>query len=88
MSLYYFDARNNGRLFRDDEGTAIAGGLNAARNEAFTALADYVKEIVPCEQRPPRFNRGRDGAGKPLVKVQTVFEIEVLASEPAEQKRH
>jgi hypothetical protein len=40
MALYYFDVRDNDRLFPDDEGTRLAGSLNAARAKAFAALAD------------------------------------------------
>jgi hypothetical protein len=34
LSLYYFDVRNNDRLF-------------SARTEAFSALVDYAREVTP-----------------------------------------
>jgi hypothetical protein len=47
MARFYFDTRDDDRLFPDDEGTELAGGLAAARNEAFSSLADYLKGLAP-----------------------------------------
>jgi hypothetical protein len=52
MSLYYFDVRNNARLFSDTEGTWLAGDMNAVRTEAFTTLADYAREVTPTVISP------------------------------------
>ena len=51
LSLYYLDLRNNDGLFSDTEGTWLAGGRNAARTEAFSALIDYAREVTPTVMR-------------------------------------
>jgi hypothetical protein len=51
MALHFFDVRDDDRLFPDDEGTRLAGGLSAARIEAFAALTDYARELKPTADR-------------------------------------
>jgi hypothetical protein len=77
MALYYFDIRDGNRLFPDDQGSEM-DGLNAARIEAFAALADYVKEIAPTENRRRVAIEVRDEDSKPLLKAVVIFEVEVL----------
>lgn len=78
MALYYFDVRDNDRLFPDDEGTRLAGGLNAARAEAFVALADYMREIAPPDRRCCLAIEVRDEHSQPILKATMTFEFELL----------
>ncbi|MER8680310.1 hypothetical protein [Mesorhizobium sp. M1405] len=73
-----FDVRDNDRLFPDDEGTRLAGGLNAARAEAFAALADYVREIAPPDSRCCLAIEVRDENSQPLLKATMTFEVELI----------
>ncbi|EHK53904.1 DUF6894 family protein [Allomesorhizobium alhagi] len=77
MALYFFDVRDDNRLYPDDQGTEM-DGLKAARTEAFAALADYVKEIVPTENRRRVAIEVRNEKSKPLLKAVMIFEVEVL----------
>jgi hypothetical protein len=88
MALYYFDVRNNDRLFSDTEGTWLAGGMNAARTEAFTALTDYAREVTPSVMRRRLTVEVRDENGKPLLKAVLDLVIEVLFSDHSEQPKH
>ncbi len=79
MALYFFDVRDGNRLYPDDQGTEM-GGLDAARTEAFAALADYVKEIVLTEDRRRVAIEVRNEKSEPLLKAVMIFEVEVLGS--------
>lgn len=78
MALYYFDVRDNDRLFPDDEGTRLAGGLNAARAEAFAALADLVRGIAPPDRRCCLAIEIRDENRQPILKAMMTFELELM----------
>lgn len=88
MSLYYFDVRNNDRLFSDTEGTRLAGGMNAVRTEAFTTLADYAREVVPTVIRRRLAVEVRDENSKPLLKAMMDLVIEVVASDTPDRPDH
>jgi hypothetical protein len=79
MALYYFDLRDDNRLYPDDQGSEM-DGLNAARIEAFAALADYVKEIAPTDNRRRVAIEVRGENSGPLLRVMMIFEVEVVAS--------
>ena len=79
MPLYYFDYRENDQFFRDDEGTRLAGGLDAARAEAFAALTDYARELKPTAERRRVAVEVSDKNRKPLFKVVLILEIEVVS---------
>jgi hypothetical protein len=81
MALYYFDTRDDDRLYPDDQGTELDGGLGAARLEAFAALADYLREIVPSDRRRRLAIEVRDENSKPLLQAVMILEVEVLASD-------
>jgi hypothetical protein len=87
MPLYYFDVRDGDRFFPDDEGTRLAGGLNAARVEAFAALTDYARELKPPAIRRHVAVESRDKDSKPLLKALLFLEVEVLASENPEKPK-
>ncbi|RWP35395.1 MAG: hypothetical protein EOR03_13060 [Mesorhizobium sp.] len=74
----FFDVRDNDRLFPDDEETRLAGGLNAARAEAFAALADYVREIAPPDSRCCLAIEVRDENSQPFLKATMTFEVELI----------
>jgi hypothetical protein len=88
LSLYYFDVRNNDRLFSDTEGTWLAGGMDAVRTEAFAALADCAREVTPTVFRRRLTVEVRDENSTTLLKAAMVLVIEVLASDHPEQPKH
>lgn len=79
MALYFFDVRDDNRVYPDDQGTEM-DGLNEARTEAFAALADYVKDIRPTEDRRRVAIEVRNENSQPLLKAVMIFEIEVLGN--------
>jgi hypothetical protein len=88
LALYYFDIRNDGRLFSDTEGTWLAGGRNAVRAEAFSALTDYAREVTPTTISRRLAVEVRDGNSKPLLKAVLDLVIEVFASDNPKQPKH
>jgi hypothetical protein len=78
MALYFFDVRDDDRLFPDDQGTRLAGGLNAARTEAFAALTDYARELNPTSDRRRVAIEVRDENSRRLLKAVLIIEVEVL----------
>ena len=54
MARFYFDMRDDDRLFPDDEGTELDGGLVAARIVAYATLTDYLKGRAPETDSPRR----------------------------------
>jgi hypothetical protein len=88
LALYYFDIRNNDRLFSDTEGTWLAGGRDAARAEAFAALTDYAREITPTVIRRRLTVEVREENGTPLLKAVLDLVVEVFASANPKQPKH
>jgi hypothetical protein len=79
MALYFFDVRDDSRLYPDDQGTEM-DGLEAARTEAFAALADYVRDIRPTENRRCVAIEVRNEKNEPFLKAVMIFEVEVLGN--------
>lgn len=88
LSRYYFDVRSNDRLFSDTEGTWLAGGMDAVRTEAFSALTDYAREVTPTVIRRRLAVEVRDEHSQPLLKAVLDLVIEVLASDDPEPPNH
>jgi hypothetical protein len=85
MSRYYFDVRNNDRLFADTEGTCLASGMDAVRTEAFAALTDYAREVTPTTIRRRLAVEVRDENSTTLFKAAIDLVIEVIAANDPEQ---
>jgi hypothetical protein len=77
IPLYYFDIRDDDRL-PDDEGTRLAGGVDAARIEAFAALTDYAREITPTATCRRVAVEVCDENSRLLLKAVLILEFEVL----------
>jgi hypothetical protein len=50
MPLYFFDVTDNGRGFRDTEGTELAD-LEAPRQEALATLGEIARDKLPDRDR-------------------------------------
>jgi hypothetical protein len=59
--------------------------MDAVRAEAFAALADHAREIIPTVIRRRLAVEVRDENSKTLLKAAMILVIEVLASDHAEQ---
>jgi hypothetical protein len=68
MARFYFDTRDDDRLFLDGEGTELEGGLAAARLVAFATLTDCLKGRAP-ETDGPRLVSAEvsDGTHNPMM---------------------
>ena len=84
MARFYFYMRDDDRLFPDDEGTELDGGLVAARIVAYATLTDYIQGRLPETDSARRVAvEVTDGNHKPLMAaVVTVELVPAYHSEP------
>ena len=74
MTRYFFDTSDNGRVFRDEEGTELAS-LEVARQEALVTLSQIVKDKMPDGDRREFVIDVRDGDG-PLLTASLSLRVE------------
>jgi hypothetical protein len=83
MARFYFDTRDDDRLFLDGEGTELEGGLAAARLVAFATLTDYIQGRLPETDSARRVAvEVTDGNHKPLMAAVVTVELVPAYSEP------
>jgi hypothetical protein len=76
MERFYFDTRDDDRLFSDPEGTELEGGLAAARIVAFATLTDYLKGRAPETDSLRRVAvEVSDGDHQPLMAAVATIEL-------------
>jgi hypothetical protein len=77
MPRYYFDTHDGGTYLPDDEGQDL-DGMEAARLQAQTGLADIARDVVPGDG-PERTMvvAVRDEAGKLVLRAALVLMVEI-----------
>jgi hypothetical protein len=70
---YYFDSRDNDTFIEDDEGLEFPD-IEAARDQATTALANMARDVLPGSVRRELAIEVRDEAKEPLLRTTLMFE--------------
>ena len=75
MARYYFDTHDGGPLLVDEEGQEL-DGLEAARREALSGLADLACHVVPKAKQDRMGVSVRDEAGRIVFRASLALQIE------------
>jgi hypothetical protein len=78
MTRYYFDVRDNDRLFPDDQGMELES-LDDAVAEAETVVAEMAKDVLPGSLRRNLVVEVREEQSPPLVEAILAFKVKVTA---------
>jgi hypothetical protein len=79
MTMYFFDLRENGTLFRDDEGTELPD-IGTARIEATRTMTDFARDRIPGDS--PRHNirmTVRDAGDRVVMTLELAFQTDMHA---------
>ncbi|RWQ21594.1 hypothetical protein [Mesorhizobium sp.] len=74
MARFFFDLTDNGNAYPDTEGTELPS-LEAAEDEASTALLEIAKDAMPDGTFREVAFQVHDGTRKPLFVVKVTFEL-------------
>ena len=78
MTRYFFDTRDNGTFFEDDEGIELRD-LEAVKDQAAISLAELAREVLPGSIKRELSVEVRD-AFQPILRDVLTFEAIVLAA--------
>jgi hypothetical protein len=74
---FYFDSLDGNFVIQDDEGIEF-DGLEAARDQAATALAEMAKDVLRGPTRRELAIEIRDQDRNPVLKASLIFEVQRL----------
>jgi hypothetical protein len=75
MPRYYFDSLDGGPVLLDEEGLEL-DGIEAARREALSGLADFARDLVPNAKQGRMSVHVRDEVGNVVHRATLIFPIE------------
>ena len=75
MPHYFFDTHDGGPLLVDEEGLELAG-LEEARREALSGLADLARDVVPEAKQNSMGVSVRDEAGRIVFRASLALQVE------------
>ena len=77
LARFYFDVRDGSKFIRDENGLELSG-VDQARDEAATTLAELVKGRLPGVFEYEIAIEVRDEAKEPLLRAMLRFEVQRL----------